>query len=163
MTRRGLLQAGLAAATLAAVTLGIATYRGLREFPQDIAIVFRHRLQIPGARPRQRACALSYHARENMWNTSDLVPLATVPALLQRAFIVAEDQHFYEHHGIDWTARLAAAWQDLRAGAVVRGASSITEQTVRILHPRPRNLWSRWLPRASRLRAWNRASRRVKF
>ena len=27
----------------------------------------------------------------------------------------------------------------------VRGASTITEQVVRILHPRPRTLWSRWL------------------
>ena len=156
MTRRGLLQAGVAAAVLAALTLGIATYRGLREFPQDIAIV-------SGTARKSQVLArdgmpLSY-TRENMWNTSDLVPLATVPALLQRAFIVAEDQHFYEHHGIDWTARFAAAWQDLRAGAVVRGASSITEQTVRILHPRPRNLWSRWLESIEAARLESRFSK----
>jgi penicillin-binding protein 1C len=134
--------AGVAGATLAALTLGIATYRDLREFPEDIA-------SVSSAARKSQVLArdgtpLSY-TRENMWNTSDLVALAAVPALLQRAFIVAEDQHFYGHHGIDWTARLAATWQDLRAGAVVRGASSITEQTVRILHPRPRNLWSRWI------------------
>ena len=156
MTRRGLLQAGVAAAALAALTLGIATYRALREFPQDIAVV-------SGAARKSQVLArdgspLSY-TRENMWNTGDLVPLAAVPALLQRAFIVAEDQHFYAHHGIDWTARLAALWQDLRAGAVVRGASSITEQTVRILHPRPRNLWSRWIESIEAARLESRFSK----
>jgi penicillin-binding protein 1C len=148
--------AGVAGATLAALTLGIATYRGLREFPEDIAIV-------SGAARKSQVLArdgtpLSY-TRENMWNTGELVSLAAVPALLQRAFIVAEDQHFYDHHGIDWTARLAAIWQDLRAGAVVRGASSITEQTVRILHPRPRNLWSRWIESIEAARLESRFSK----
>src|SRR5258707_5223055 len=156
MTRRGLLKTGVAAAALAALTLGIATYGAVREFPQDIAIV-------SGAARKSQVLArdgspLSY-TRENMWNTGDLVPLAAVPALLQRAFIVAEDQHFYDHHGIDWTARLAAVWQDLRAGAVVRGASSITEQTVRILHPRPRNLWSRWIESIEAARLESRFSK----
>jgi penicillin-binding protein 1C len=148
--------AGVAGATLAALTLGIATYRALREFPEDIAIV-------SGAARKSQVLAregtpLSY-TRENMWNTGELVSLAAVPALLQRAFIVAEDQHYYDHHGIDWTARLAAIWQDLRAGAVVRGASSITEQTVRILHPRPRNLWSRWIESIEATRLESRFSK----
>jgi penicillin-binding protein 1C len=141
MNRRSLAIAGVAGA-LASIALGTATYRGLRDFPDDIAVV-------SGVARKSQVFArdgtpLSY-TRENTWNTGDVVALVAVPPLLQRAFIVAEDQHFYEHHGVDWTARLAAGWQNLRAGAAVRGASSITEQTVRILHPRPRNLWSRWL------------------
>jgi penicillin-binding protein 1C len=64
---------------------------------------------------------------------------------LVRSFIESEDRHFYEHHGIDWSARWAAAWLDVRHGATLRGASTITEQVVRLLHPRPRTLWSRWL------------------
>jgi penicillin-binding protein 1C len=87
---------------------------------------------------------LSY-TLENTWNSTDRVPVTAVPLLLQRAFIVAEDQHFYEHHGVDWPARFAALWLDLREGAAIRGASSITEQVVRMVHPRPRTLWSRWV------------------
>lgn len=35
--------------------------------------------------------------------------------------------------------------QNLLARRAVRGASTITEQVVRMLHPRPRTIWSRWL------------------
>jgi penicillin-binding protein 1C len=152
MNRRRLAIAGAACTAVAALALGTVTYRCLREFPDDIALV-------TGAARKSEVFArdgtpLNY-TRENTWNTGDVVALNAVPTLLQRAFIVAEDQHFYEHHGVDWTARAAASWQNLRAGTAVRGASSITEQTVRILHPRPRNLWSRWLENfeAARLEA----------
>jgi len=67
------------------------------------------------------------------------VPLAAIPALLQTAVVVAEDQHFYEHHGVDWPARVAALSLDIRERSAIRGASSITEQVVRMVHPRPRN------------------------
>ncbi len=114
----------------------------MREFPDDLE-------SLAGRAVKSQVLArdgtpLSY-TLENGWNVTDVVPLAAVPPLLQTAFIVAEDQHFYEHHGIDWPARFAALWLDLRRGAAVRGASSITEQVVRMVHPRPRNLWSRWI------------------
>src|SRR5262249_1182835 len=35
--------------------------------------------------------------------------------------------------------------QNFYARRTVRGASTITEQVVRMLHPRPRTLWSRWV------------------
>ncbi len=35
--------------------------------------------------------------------------------------------------------------QNVVARKAVRGASTITEQVVRMLHPRPRTIWSRWL------------------
>ena len=82
---------------------------------------------------------------ENDWNLHDLVALEAMPLLLRQAFVMAEDHRFYAHHGPDWSARLHAAWQNLRARRAVRGASTISEQTVRMLHPRPRTLWSRWL------------------
>ncbi len=82
---------------------------------------------------------------QNRFNTLDILPLHALPAFLRQAFIASEDQHFFEHHGVDWTARLHAFGQNLCAGKAVRGASTISEQVVRILHPRPRTLWSRWL------------------
>jgi penicillin-binding protein 1C len=82
---------------------------------------------------------------QNPWNVHDIVPLHYTPAFLQHAFIQAEDQRFYRHGGVDWYARAHALFQNLRAWRIVRGASTITEQVVRLLHPRPRTLWARWL------------------
>jgi penicillin-binding protein 1C len=135
-------RAALGCVLAAAAVLTAATWASLRDFPEDL-------LSLTGTAVKSQVLArdgtpLSY-TLENSWNTTDGVPLAAVPALLQAAFIVAEDQHFYEHHGVDWPARCAALWLDVREGAAIRGASSITEQVVRMIHPRPRNLWSRWI------------------
>jgi penicillin-binding protein 1C len=82
---------------------------------------------------------------QNPWNVHDYVPLHEIPLFLQQAFIAAEDKRFYTHNGVDWPARLHALGQNLYARRTVRGASTITEQVVRLLHPRPRTVWSRWV------------------
>lgn len=79
------------------------------------------------------------------WNTSDLVPLYDIPEDLVQAFIVAEDKRFYAHAGIDWRARAQAFVQNVRCLCADRGASTVTEQVVRMLAPRPRTLWTRWV------------------
>jgi penicillin-binding protein 1C len=92
---------------------------------------------------------------ENAWNLHEVVAFHEVPALLREAFVQAEDRRFFRHAGVDWIARAHAAVQNLRAGRVVRGASTISEQSVRMLQPRPRTLWSRWIEglQAGRLEA----------
>lgn len=87
---------------------------------------------------------LSY-TYENNWNIHDVVPLHDIPMFLQSAFIVAEDKRFFSHHGVDVLAITHAMLQNIRAMRVVRGGSTITQQVVRLLHPRPRTIWSRWL------------------
>ncbi len=82
---------------------------------------------------------------KNHWNMHDIVRLHEMPEFLQEAFIVSEDKRFYDHHGVDWTARMHAVWQNIAAMTKVRGASTISEQTVKMLHPRPRTIWTRWL------------------
>lgn len=91
----------------------------------------------------------------NTWNVHDVVPLYDIPDFLKLAFIAAEDQRFYSHGGADWIARLHAAFQNVRALRAVRGASTISEQSVRMLHPRRRTVWARWLEgfEAARLEA----------
>ena len=79
------------------------------------------------------------------WNVQDQVSLYQVPQRLQQAVLTAEDRRFYSHRGVDWLARMHAIWQGAKAGRNVRGASSITEQVVRMLVPRPRTLWSKWI------------------
>jgi len=82
---------------------------------------------------------------QNRWNNYDYVPLHETPEFLQQVFVISEDKRFYTHGGVDWLARLNAIWQNGRALEAVRGASTISEQVVRMWHPRPRTLWSRWL------------------
>lgn len=82
---------------------------------------------------------------QNRWNSFDYVPLHTLPDFLKQSFILSEDQHFYSHKGIDWPALGSALWQNTRVLSRVRGASTITEQVVRIVHERPRTLWSKWI------------------
>ena len=82
---------------------------------------------------------------QNKFNVADTRALHDVPEILRHAIITAEDRRFFAHGGVDWRARAHALWQNMLAGRPVRGASTITEQVVRILHPRPRSLWSRWI------------------
>ncbi|HSW13959.1 MAG TPA: transglycosylase domain-containing protein [Solimonas sp.] len=79
------------------------------------------------------------------WNLQERVALEQVPPLLRAAFVEAEDRRYWSHWGVDWRARFSALGTNLRAGRSLRGASTITEQAVRVLHPRPRRLWSRWV------------------
>ena len=81
----------------------------------------------------------------NPLNVGDWLPLHEIPELLRLAFVAAEDRRFFRHRGGDWLARAHAMVQNVRSMRVVRGASTITEQVVRIIHPRPRTLWARWL------------------
>lgn len=89
-----------------------------------------------------RALNVTY---ENEWNLSDRLSIHDLPPILQQAFVLSEDKRFFEHSGVDWLARLHAIKQNVFAGNVVRGASTISEQVARMINPRPRNLMSRWL------------------
>jgi len=62
-----------------------------------------------------------------------------------RALVALEDKRFWWHLGVDPLAIWRAALQDLAAGEVVSGASTLTMQLVRVLEPRPRNLRSKAL------------------
>ena len=57
-----------------------------------------------------------------------------IPQVLDHATVAIEDEHFYEHGGIDYGAIVRAGWEDLKAGAAVQGGSTITQQLVRNLY-----------------------------
>lgn len=63
---------------------------------------------------------------------------APIPPQVARAFVAAEDRRFGRHPGVDPLAMARAALQDLRAGRIVSGASTIPQQLARMLVPRPR-------------------------
>ena len=62
------------------------------------------------------------------------VELKNVPESLQQATIAIEDENFYEHGGVDYAAIFRAAIENVEAGEVKQGASTITQQLVRNLY-----------------------------
>ena len=48
------------------------------------------------------------------------------------AFIAAEDARFMSHHGVDFSEILSSIFENYRAHRIVRGASTITQQVVRL-------------------------------
>jgi penicillin-binding protein 1B len=59
------------------------------------------------------------------------VRLAEVPLVLLNAVLAAEDHRFFEHGGVDARGMLRAAWTNLRAGRVLQGGSTITQQLIK--------------------------------
>ncbi len=60
-----------------------------------------------------------------------LVRIEAVPKHLIQAVVAIEDHRFFRHQGIDWRGILRALWADIRAGRVVQGGSTITQQLVK--------------------------------
>ena len=54
-----------------------------------------------------------------------------IPELVKHAFLAAEDDRFFEHHGIDYIGVVRAALVDLISGNKTQGASTITMQAAR--------------------------------
>ena len=72
-----------------------------------------------------------------------LTQVADLPEHVKNAFIAAEDARFYDHPGVDAVRILGAAWSDLKAGAFVEGASTITQQLIKLTHLNSRKELSR--------------------
>jgi penicillin-binding protein 1A len=70
------------------------------------------------------------------------VPFESLPQNVVYAFLAAEDAGFYAHEGIDWFGVGRALIKNMRPGAHLQGASTITQQTVKTLIVGPeRSLW----------------------
>jgi penicillin-binding protein 1A len=54
-----------------------------------------------------------------------------IPELVKHAFLAAEDERFFEHHGIDYFGVVRAVLVDLVSGDKTQGASTITMQAAR--------------------------------
>ena len=72
-----------------------------------------------------------------------LMDIEDLPDHVKNAFIAAEDARFYDHPGVDLVRILGAAWSDLKAGAFVEGASTITQQLIKLTHLNSRKELSR--------------------
>lgn len=57
-----------------------------------------------------------------------MVLTSDMPPYVPEAVIATEDQRFYWHFGVDPIGLARAAWANLRAGTIVQGGSTITQQ-----------------------------------
>jgi monofunctional biosynthetic peptidoglycan transglycosylase len=109
-------------AALSAARAGLYDIAGLaRAVPRRTALM---RLREAQAARAGRSCRI-----RQVW-----VPYARISPLLRRAVLVAEDDAFYQHGGLDWNELRAAARRDLEEWRVVRGGSTITQQLAKNLY-----------------------------
>ena len=64
---------------------------------------------------------------------NDAIPLEDYPDHLIKASLATEDRRFYEHFGIDPSGLVRALTANARAGGVVQGGSTITQQLAKNL------------------------------
>lgn len=66
-------------------------------------------------------------------STSDWISINNVSKNLINAIVVAEDSRFYTHYGIDIVEIINSLKLNIKAKRYVRGASTITQQVVRVI------------------------------
>ncbi|HEY2590570.1 MAG TPA: transglycosylase domain-containing protein, partial [Steroidobacteraceae bacterium] len=72
-----------------------------------------------------------------------------IPEIVKRAFLAAEDDRFFQHHGFDYLGLLRAITVDLTSGQLkAQGASTITQQAARNMFLSLDKTWRRKLEEA---------------
>lgn len=80
-----------------------------------------------------------FHAEENR----EIVPFNKMSQYIKDAVIAVEDKRFYEHQGVDYIRIIGALIADLRAGEIVQGGSTITQQYVKNVYLGPEKTFRR--------------------
>ncbi|MEA2110635.1 MAG: transglycosylase domain-containing protein [Campylobacterota bacterium] len=127
---------------LIATVLTLSTYNSMQKVPSDLSSLFI--IQKKHSFLDRNGVSLNT-TYSNRWNTIDTLELYELPELFLEALLISEDQNFYNHNGVDWQARLHALWQNIKAMRRIRGASTLSEQVIKMIHPRQRTLYSKWL------------------
>lgn len=72
-----------------------------------------------------------------------VVSIDSLPDYVTNAFVAAEDGDFYRHEGVDLTGIMRAALANFRAGRVVQGGSTITQQVAKAMLLTPQRTFVR--------------------
>lgn len=97
-------------------------------------------------RPGRPSIVLDLHGHE--WtrfqlDKRDPIQLSCMPRHLIDAFIATEDWSFFKHHGLSYKGILRSVLYNLYYGKKVQGASTITQQLVRLLFFNAQKTFSR--------------------
>lgn len=85
---------------------------------------------------------------EFFYERRKFVPHYEIPEIIKKAFIAAEDTRFYKHPGVDIIGILRACYRDIKAGSIVEGGSTITQQLAKMLFLNPEKTFSRKIKEA---------------
>jgi len=77
-----------------------------------------------------------------------VVKIHEIPQHLKDAFIAIEDERFESHFGVDPRAIISSAIDNIKAGAAVRGGSTITQQLARNVYLSLEKSWDRKIKEA---------------
>lgn len=129
--RRSLLKPVAVVLLLTVAGLGVSLERVSRVDPTD--------LPLP-ASPTflDRSGAVLRYAPDPAGERHLPLPDGALPFKIKQAFLAAEDERFYAHHGFDPAAISRALRSNLATGKIVSGASTITQQLSRMVYPRQR-------------------------
>ncbi len=103
----------------------------------------------PSIRITDRKGRLLYEALPDNARYTPLPP-ERIPACIKNATLAVEDPSFYTNPGFDFRGLARALWQNVRAGKVVSGGSTITQQVARNLLLSPQERGERTLRRKIR-------------
>jgi len=71
------------------------------------------------------------------------ISINDIPTTIQESFLAAEDHRFYQHHGIDFKGIARAILKDITGAGMHQGASTITQQLVKLSFLSPEKTFKR--------------------
>jgi 1A family penicillin-binding protein len=92
--------------------------------------------------------ALLYEAFDANAGRRTVVPLEDMPQDLIDATVATEDKTFYSNPGFDPLAIVRAVWLNVTEGEIVSGASTITQQLVKLIFLSPEQTYTRKIQEA---------------
>jgi 1A family penicillin-binding protein len=149
MMRRGILIGTIAAGTVVFWLLAMVALRASWGFADELAhaatlaeIGPHPQTTVVYDRDNRQAFSFYVEQREN-------VALDRVSPHMIDALLAVEDRRFYSHHGLDARRIVKAAWRDWRAGRILEGGSTLTQQLARLEQLTPRRTLRRKLREAA--------------
>jgi penicillin-binding protein 1A len=106
--------------------------------------------------------ALAAHVQARLRGTGGkIVGLAAVSTVFREAVVATEDERFYRHDGIDVIGVLRALPYDVTHLSFAEGASTITEQVVKLLylHGNDHSIWGKLVDAAAAVKLEGRATK----
>jgi penicillin-binding protein 1A len=116
-------------ATTVGVVAGLATYARLSEDLPVFKNIEDYRPKITSRVFAQDGQLIGEFFRERRV----VVPYERIPRRIIQAVLASEDDRFFDHDGIDYLGIMRAALANIKAGRVVQGGSTITQQVAKSL------------------------------
>ena len=127
--KRVLIVAAIATALALGTVAAFVGVAGISASLPDVAVLER-RVPVQTSLMRRRVAEARARGRtlriDQRW-----IPYERIAPVLRRAVLIAEDDAFFSHGGLDWDEIRASMKRNLEAGRVVRGGSTITQQLAR--------------------------------